>query len=80
MADLGILQALGSSGGALSSTARKVLSEAGFLARFNTQEMLRYLQGWCPDHQGLLINLYEPIHAARQRGEIGEEPCGQLDK
>ena len=29
MADLGILQALGSSGGALSSTARKALSEAG---------------------------------------------------
>ena len=29
MADLGILQALGSSGGALSSTAHKALSEAG---------------------------------------------------
>lgn len=29
MADLGILQALGSSGGALGSTARKALSEAG---------------------------------------------------
>ena len=58
----------------------QLLEEARFLARFNTQEMLRYLQGWCPDSQGLLLNLYEPIHAAWQRGEIGEEPCGQLDK
>lgn len=49
---------------------RQLLEEARFLARFNTQEMIAFLQGWCPDYKGLLINLYDPIRAAWQRGEL----------
>lgn len=56
----------------------QLLEEARFLARFNTQDMVDYLRGWCPDYQGLLINLYEPIHAAWQRGELRQErPAGR---
>lgn len=35
---------------------------ACYLARYDTDDMIEYLEAWCPDYQGLLINLYEPIH------------------
>ena len=40
----------------------QLLKEARYLARFEVNDMIEYLEAWCPDYQGLLINLYEPIH------------------
>lgn len=51
----------------------QLLEEARFLARFSTQDMVDYLRGWCPDYQGLLINLYEPVREAWQRGELAQQ-------
>ena len=48
----------------------QLLAEAQFLARFDTVEMVTYLESWCPDYCGLLINLYDPINAAWCAGEI----------
>lgn len=48
----------------------QLLFEARYLARFDTDEMVAYLKKWCPDYQGLLINLYEPIHEAQEQGKI----------
>lgn len=41
----------------------QLLKEARYLSRFDVDEMVAYLESWCPDYQGLLINLYEPIRA-----------------
>ena len=49
----------------------QLLFESQFLARFDTDEMIAYLDGWCPDYRGLLVNLYDPILDAWQRGRIG---------
>lgn len=49
---------------------KRLLVEARFLAQFDTEEMCAYLDAWCPDYRGLLINLYEPIHDAWQQGDI----------
>ena len=46
----------------------QLLAEARFLARFDAAEMEAYLQSWCPDFRGLLINLYDPIRQAWERG------------
>ncbi|MDD6651368.1 MAG: DUF6179 domain-containing protein [Eggerthellales bacterium] len=48
----------------------QLLAEARFLARFNVNDMVAYLQSWCPDYQGLLINLYEPIRDAWKAGKL----------
>jgi len=48
----------------------QLLEEARFLARFDTDEIVTYLTAWCPDVCGLLINLYEPIRDAWERGQI----------
>ena len=40
----------------------QLLREASYLVRYDTDDMIEYLEAWCPDYQGLLINLYEPIH------------------
>ena len=55
----------------------QLLAEARFLARFNVNDMVAYLQSWCPDYQGLIINLYEPIRDAWKAGKlpmVGEWP------
>lgn len=39
----------------------------------STQDMVDNLRGWCPDYQGLLINLYEPVREAWQRGELAQQ-------
>ena len=48
----------------------QLLEEAQFLARFDVGEMTAYLEAWCPDYRGLLINLYDPINEAWRAGEI----------
>ena len=48
----------------------QLLEEAQFLARFDVDEMTAYLDAWCPDYRGLLINLYDPINEAWGAGEI----------
>ena len=48
----------------------QLLEEAQFLACFKVDEMTAYLDAWCPDYRGLLINLYAPINEARGAGEI----------
>ena len=48
----------------------QLLEEAQFLARFDVGEMTAYLEAWCPDYRGLLINLYDPINEAWGAGEI----------
>jgi len=48
----------------------QLLEEAQFLARFDVGEMTAYLDAWCPDYRGLLINLYDPINEAWSAGEI----------
>lgn len=48
----------------------QLLEEAQFLARFDVGEMAAYLDAWCPDYRGLLINLYDPINEAWGAGEI----------
>ena len=42
----------------------ELLVEAQFLARFDVNDVTAYLDEWCPDYRGLLINLYDPIHDA----------------
>ena len=48
----------------------QLLEEAQFLARFDVGEMTAYLDAWCPDYRGLLINLYDPINEAWGAGKI----------
>lgn len=48
---------------------RRLLVEAQFLARFNTDEVVAYLDAWCPDYRGLLLNLYDPIRDAWGAGK-----------
>ena len=48
----------------------QLLEEARFLAHFDVGEMTVYLEAWCPDYRGLLINLYDPINEAWRAGEI----------
>lgn len=48
----------------------QLLVEARFLARFDVGEMEAYLQSWCPDYRGLLINLYDPIRQAWEQGQV----------
>lgn len=48
----------------------QLLVEAGFLARFDTDEMTAYLETWCPDYRGLFINLYDPISEAWRSGKM----------
>ena len=48
----------------------QLLEEAQFLARFDVGEMTAYLEAWCPDYRGLLINLYDPINEAWGAGKI----------
>ena len=48
----------------------QLLAEAQFLARFDVREMTAYLDSWCPDYRGLLINLHDPINAAWRAGHI----------
>lgn len=48
----------------------QLLEEAQFLARFDVDEMTAYLDAWCPDYRGLLINLYNPINEAWHTGII----------
>lgn len=40
----------------------QLLKESRYLARYDTDDMIEYLEAWCPNYQGLLINLYDPIH------------------
>lgn len=49
---------------------KQLLIEAKFLALFDTDEMVSYLDSWCPDYGGLHINLYNPIHEAWCEGII----------
>lgn len=51
----------------------QLLREARFLARFNAAEMETYLQSWCPDFRGLLINLYDPIRQTWEQGLLREK-------
>lgn len=48
----------------------QLLEEAQFLMQFDTDEMTAYLDAWCPDYCGLLINLYDPIREAWLEGRI----------
>ena len=48
----------------------QLLEEAQFLARFDVGEMTAYLEAWCPDYRGLLINLYDPINEAWGAGKV----------
>ena len=48
----------------------QLLREARFLSLFDAAEMEAYLQSWCPDFRGLLINLYEPIRQAWEQGML----------
>ena len=48
----------------------QLLEEARFLAHFDVGEMTAYLEAWCPDYRGLLINLYDPINEAWGAGKI----------
>ena len=40
----------------------RCLEEARYIAQFNTKECIEVLERACPDYQGLLINLYEPLY------------------
>ena len=40
----------------------QLLKETRYLARFDADKTIEYLEAWSPDYQGLLINLYDPIH------------------
>lgn len=51
----------------------QLLCEAQFLAQFDTDEMIAYLDAWCPDHRGLLVNLYDPIYDAWHNGKIANQ-------
>jgi hypothetical protein len=48
----------------------RLLEEARFLALFDENEISAYLDAWCPDYRGLLINLHDPIHEAWRKGRI----------
>lgn len=48
----------------------QLLEEAQFLAQFDLDKMVAFLDGWCPDYRGLLINLYDPIYEAWCEGKI----------
>lgn len=48
----------------------RLLEESQFLARFDVDEMVAYLDEWCPDYRGLHINLYDSIHRAWREGRI----------
>lgn len=54
----------------LDAWLTQLIGEARFLARFDVDAMRAYLESWCPDHQGLLINLYEPIFDAWSHGVL----------
>ena len=43
-------------------------AEADFLAQFDLEDMVGYLDAWCPDYQGLLINVHDPIREAWEAG------------
>lgn len=47
-----------------------LLEEAQFLERFDVAALEAYLDSWCPDYRGLLINLYEPIYEAWSKGAL----------
>ena len=54
---------------------RRLLLEADFLNRFELERCERVLASSCPDHIGLLINLYEPVATnAIGLALIGENP------
>lgn len=40
---------------------RRIIAENGVLALFDPQTAVRLLQRYCPDYEGLLINLCEPV-------------------
>ncbi len=44
--------------------------EVCFLSRFEVQDCISVLESWCPDYKGLLINMYEPLFDAWQKGSI----------
>ena len=46
----------------------QLLAEARFLARFDPTHLEAYLDSWCPDYRGLLINLYDPVYEAWRSG------------
>jgi hypothetical protein len=48
----------------------QLLEEARFLALFDEDDISAYLDSWCPDYRGLLINLHDPIHEAWRIGRI----------
>lgn len=49
---------------------QQLLIESEFLTKFDIDEMVAYLDSWCPDYRGLHINLYEPIREAWRAGAI----------
>ena len=52
----------------------RLLEEAQFLARFDMDEMVAYLDEWCPDYRGLLINLHDSVYRAWREGKITARP------
>ena len=54
----------------LDAWLAQLLTEARFLARFDVGEVEAYLQSWCPDYRGLLINLFDPILQAWKAGAL----------
>jgi hypothetical protein len=53
----------------------RIVIENSILQRFDTLRIIRLLEGYCPDYQGLLINLCEPVIAnAVGLTLIGGEP------
>lgn len=54
---------------------RRLIVESDFLQRFDLGSCVRVLASTCPDYNGLLINLYEPIATnAIGRAVIGDDP------
>lgn len=58
----------------------QLLVEVRFLARFDVDEVVAYLDAWCPDYRGLLINLYDPIHEAWRKGRIAQHANWQTEQ
>jgi hypothetical protein len=55
---------------------RRLIVESDFLRRFELGSCVRVLESTCPDYNGLLINLYEPIATnAIGRALIGKDPA-----
>jgi hypothetical protein len=54
----------------------RLLMESDFIRRFERDACVRVLENTCPDYNGLLINLYEPIATnAIGRAVIGKDPA-----